>query len=234
MMRRLFHVFVVVLCAAGLGVTILTSVSIRSVLRQASERSRFTIRTFEGGAVLVDKAKGDSWILECSGTSADLLWIPLQAFPNGFVAQSTEPDKLAANPGGPVARTGEIRSILEASGYARIELKRTALGYFVVAARVRGVDVTLIVDTGAPTTRLDKNRLEPGAGAQSPVSIQLGGFRTREVRIEAFDLTELNKRLTKSFGAPPVDGVLGADILDAHLAVVNAADCELYLLRRGG
>ena len=47
------------------------------------------------------------------------------------------------------------------------------------------------------------------------------------------DLSGLNELLLEQFGGSAVDGILGADVLNAHLGVIDAKLGEMYLLRRG-
>jgi hypothetical protein len=138
--------------------------------------------------------------------------------------------------------------MLEQRGYTRIRVRRMPSGYIRIAGKFGSTDVALLVDTGSPQTLFDRDRAialglilrtSPGEPLESDQrargvrgALEIGPIRTRELFIGFYDLGDINRAATKFYGEPPVDGFLGGDVLGAHLAVADYADCDLYLLAR--
>jgi hypothetical protein len=252
-MRRFLAVAsVAALSLAGIGYIFLTFVRPIPQHRLESQPARFSTCPIGETALLLDTVKGDTWIFRRARQDGEPVWLPVPS-PEKVGGNS---DRLAvsgaAEPGGQAADSRPaLRSILEREGYTRVQVNRLGSGYLTVAVRFDGMELSLIIDTGAPRTQLDWKRLQrlreisqkpPEArksesivisGSGSPGSFELAGFRTRELRIGNTDLDELNTRNSQKHGDPPVDGLLGADVLDAHLAVIDYWHFELYLLGRG-
>jgi hypothetical protein len=135
--------------------------------------------------------------------------------------------------------------------YATLPLRRAATGHLQLErAAIDGRDVTLYLDTGAGRTVFDAAKardlglaLEPdGRNAGGAGAAALASFRTRLARFElgeivetdfaaaAIDLAHVNAAL-RARGERPMDGVLGADILDAREAVIDYRQLCLFLKR---
>jgi hypothetical protein len=142
---------------------------------------------------------------------------------------------------------------LESIGYKAVPIERMKCGLYRVGARVGSADVSLLLDTGSAQTRLDRKRClhinlpwrralfvaEPGAvylhsgtpyvlGADTPVKI--GDVPALHGAIYEHDLSASNKKLAMH-GDEPIDGLLGADILNAHLCIIDLRRSRLYLAR---
>ena len=176
-------------------------------------------------------------------------WLPL-------TVSGGAPEAVSWGREGPGTRAGELarpprfalRSMLEQRGYTRIRVRRMPSGYIRIAGKFGSTDVALLVDTGSSQTLFDRERaialglifgtnpdepLESDQGARGVMgALEIGSIRTRELFIAFYDFGEINRAATKFYGEPPVDGVLGGDLLGAHLAVVDYADGDLYLLAR--
>ena len=109
---------------------------------------------------------------------------------------------------------------------------------------------SLIVDTGASRTVFDERRLfnfnvgelrnngaiSAGAGSeeieQKDVIIKIfrigDGISIKDFEGVAMDLSHINQHY-EDFGLPPVDGVLGGDILMAHNASIDYLKKEMIL-----
>jgi hypothetical protein len=108
-----------------------------------------------------------------------------------------------------------------------------------------------MVDTGAANTHLDRARTSelglkwqrlavdplravPGAAYEFCFvsSVELGSIRTGELRVGNNDLTDFNS-LTRVYGEPQFDGLLGGDVLRRFAAVIKYKTKDLFLRRPG-
>lgn len=142
-----------------------------------------------------------------------------------------------------------LQDFLKKQGYSKIPLTLNGIGHFKVNARINGVKGNFIVDTGASHTVIDENsgekfKLKFSRGASKTA----GGLGTSELQtrrstgnkmeikdfeIERFPLTALslehvNNALEKH-GSPKIDGVIGADILKKHSAIIDYKGKAIYL-----
>ena len=142
----------------------------------------------------------------------------------------------------------ELRNLLEDRGFYRIPLKRLASTHYLVRAKIHDKEARLILDTGASTTCVDIEKAEffdilheksdmmaAGAGAlgmETQVShknqLHIGTWKDTHVGIVLFDLSHINIALQEA-GEEEVDGILGADFLKKHRAVIDYGRNCLYL-----
>jgi Aspartyl protease len=133
-------------------------------------------------------------------------------------------------------------------GYVSVPIERPHAGYSVVVASVGGRDVRLLLDTGSPFTCLDRKRTEtlglewveepvPGQARDSIWdrhtsceirAMEFGAARAERVRAFGFHSRSLNYGF-EAVGDKPVDGLLGADVLDAVGAVIDLKGGRLYV-----
>jgi predicted aspartyl protease len=144
----------------------------------------------------------------------------------------------------PSAPVFSLRDSLERAGYTRVSLKRIARSHITVDGHINRKGVKLIVDTAAPTTSLDRERVANFgpiwvSGDIDPERMQL--FRTASV--DAFALGDFSvgsltvkdsprdacNRARTSSGEEPVDGLLGADVLRSCGAIIDCASESLFL-----
>ena len=134
------------------------------------------------------------------------------------------------------------------NGYTRIPLSRSGVGHFHTDGMLNGRALSVLVDTGAGGTvfsleiaremGLALTRLPMfggGAGAAQldvyrieGASFRLGSFAPKSGGLLALDLSHVN-RATALRGSGPIDAVLGADVLEAHSAVIDYGSSSLYL-----
>ncbi len=137
---------------------------------------------------------------------------------------------------------------LERNGYTRVPLTRSGLGHFHTEGALDGRALSVLVDTGAMSTvfsldiaremGLALNKLDAyggGAGAAKlevyqidGASFRLGTLAPRTAALLAMDLTHVNQAAAQR-GSGPIDAVLGADVLEAHSAVIDYGSSSLYL-----
>jgi clan AA aspartic protease (TIGR02281 family) len=142
-----------------------------------------------------------------------------------------------------------ISSLLGKQGYHKIPLKRNAAGHFKLNADINGKSGSFILDTSASHTVIDDSSAEKfGLKISKSVSKDAGGLGTAQlktrksrgntIRIKDFsvnnkviitvDLSHVNNALEKS-RSEKIDGVLGADLLKKHRALIDYAEKTLYL-----
>ncbi len=110
----------------------------------------------------------------------------------------------------------------------------------------------MIVDTGAPNTHVDPERTaqarlewkanvtaaamkafnaNPPANLATAKLIEVGNCRIENLLIGERKMADINLALA-AYNDPPVDGILGGDILKPHLAIIDYRKSVLYLLDR--
>jgi hypothetical protein len=137
---------------------------------------------------------------------------------------------------------------LAQNGYTRVPLSKSGIGHFHTDGTLDGRPLSVLVDTGAGSTvfslgiaremGLALSRLEmSGAGAGSAqldvYRIQEADFRLGRITPKVGDLLALDLTLVNQAaalrGSGPIDAVLGADVLEAHSAVIDYGSSSLYL-----
>ncbi len=136
--------------------------------------------------------------------------------------------------------------------YAAVSLHRGPTGHLSLDGAINGVPAALYLDTGAGRTVLDTEgarrrglelcetgRGAGGLGAASMVSfsttirhLDLRAIEEFDLSVAAVDLSHVNAGL-RARGAAPMDGVIGADLLEAREAVIDYKRLQLYLKRTG-
>lgn len=142
----------------------------------------------------------------------------------------------------------DLPAFLLAEGFRQIPLSRTGVGHFQTAGQLNGRLVTVLIDTGAASTVFNlalgqqlgltlrkADHQGGGAGAARldiyfapSADLRLGDFRPRIPALMAVDLTHANQALALK-GQRPVDVILGADVFDAHKAVIDYGTNALFL-----
>ena len=141
-----------------------------------------------------------------------------------------------------------LAEFLSENGYTRVPLTRSGLGHFHAEGSLDGRALSVLLDTGAMSTvfslaiargmglALDKLDVQGGgAGAArldvyriAEATFRLGRLRPRTAALLAMDLTHVNQAAALR-GSGPIDAVLGADVLEAHSAVIDYGSSSLYL-----
>jgi clan AA aspartic protease (TIGR02281 family) len=141
-----------------------------------------------------------------------------------------------------------LHDLLVSQAYRPVALTRTPVGHFSMRGTIDDQPVTLLLDTGASSTVIDRATagnigLSPqlvdnkggGLGAvgtrteRAPVaSVRLDGFQTHLDNVFVMDIATVNQTLADN-GAEAVDGVVGADVLLRGRAVIDYARGVLYL-----
>jgi hypothetical protein len=145
-------------------------------------------------------------------------------------------------------RTTALAEFLLQQGFHRHTLVRNQIGHLQLVGLLQNAPVDILLDTGAASTVVDLSycrakgiptrdtrRLGGGAGgitlaiyALEAATLSLDGHPLRSDGIYAVDLTHVNDGLVTK-GASRVQGVLGADVLTYHQAVIDYATMSLFL-----
>ena len=141
-----------------------------------------------------------------------------------------------------------LKKFLQKKSYVRIPLVLTATNHFEIRAKINGQPGRFIVDTGASNTCVSFDKIEyfnlttkeskvkaAGAGAtnmatliSSKNKLEIGAWTKNKLKIVLFDLVHVNEALL-AHKAPPVDGIIGADVLKKGKAVIDYDKECLYL-----
>ncbi len=217
----------------------------RQVPPVAANQPRFQILSEEDNVFLLDSASGQTWLFQRRDGKPG--WGPLPRWDekgNPIPAEAVPP------PSSPVqAPSASPPGTPDRPGYVRIKLQKTLAGYLTLKAKIGGKELTLMLDTGAPNTHLDRERAEKLGlkwKAYSPLLDKIApGGKGRHFLIDAIEfdkytspklwiydhaMNELNP-LLEQYGDPPIDGVLGGDILAPGRAIINYETHELRLFK---
>lgn len=140
-----------------------------------------------------------------------------------------------------------LTDFLTAHGYVRVPLRRSVVGHFHTDGALNGRPVEVLVDTGAGVTVVAMsvveevglhsewlNREAGGAGGAldqyrvEGAVLQLGSLIPRLAGPVGLDFEHVNASL-RANGSAEVDVILGADVFDAHAAVIDYATESLFL-----
>ena len=141
----------------------------------------------------------------------------------------------------------ELTDFLTAHGYVRVPLRRSVVGHFHTDGALNGRPVEVLVDTGAAITVVAMsvvrevglrsewlNRGALGAGGAldqyrvDGAVLELGLLTPRLAGPAGLDFEHVNAPL-RANGSAEVDVILGADVFDAHAAVIDYATESLFL-----
>ncbi|HHB51891.1 MAG TPA: acid protease [Saprospiraceae bacterium] len=144
-----------------------------------------------------------------------------------------------------------LKDFLVQKEYYSIPLKKTKTNHFALQAKINGVRGYFILDTGASNTCIgvdlaDKFKLiseasdtkAAGAGATEmdtrqalDVKITIGKWKWYNLHLVLFDLSHVNTALLNHL-VQPVDGIIGADILEKGKAIIDYKKKRLYLKKK--
>ncbi|MBL9095268.1 MAG: retroviral-like aspartic protease family protein [Planctomycetaceae bacterium] len=150
-------------------------------------------------------------------------------------AMSAEPPSI----GGP----DPLGDALRAEGYVCIAVDRLGSGYLAKTVHVNNTPVRMVIDTGASSTHLDPVRTKAlnlnwqDIASPSPrgatyfcniATIQIDRIMTASLRVRSIDVTDFNIAL-EAYGDSEIDGVIGADVLISHAAVIDYSRNRIFL-----
>ncbi|MFB9053249.1 TIGR02281 family clan AA aspartic protease [Formosa undariae] len=141
-----------------------------------------------------------------------------------------------------------LQDFLLERDYVKVKLKLTKTNHFEIKATINGKKGVFILDTGASSSCVGFEAIEPfnlkvkdskikaaGAGATNMTtqlskknSIKIGKWKKEKLTLILFNMTHVNTALI-SHNSNPVDGIIGADILKKGKAIIDYDRKYLYL-----
>src|SRR5690349_7318047 len=141
-----------------------------------------------------------------------------------------------------------LAQTLGSAGFERYQLQRNATGHLVIVGHLANEPIAMLVDTGGSSTVVDlawcterkiplraTGNLGGGAGgvtleihAVDGVNLALGPQELRTDKLFALDMSHVNRGLENN-GASKIVGVIGADVLANHAAVIDYSTESLFL-----
>jgi hypothetical protein len=140
-----------------------------------------------------------------------------------------------------------LNKFLKSEGYSSIKLMFLETKHYLIEAKVNGIDGRFILDTGASNSCIctsledkfkviSKESKEKASSANSEMTntkisksnaIQIGKWEDK-MDIISFDMNHINNALSQK-KVPPIDGILGADVLKKSKAILDYKTNRLYL-----
>ena len=140
-----------------------------------------------------------------------------------------------------------LNKFLKSKGYSSVKLIFLETKHYLIEAKVNGIDGTFILDTGASNSCIctsledkfkviSKESKEKASSATSQMTntkisknntIQIGKWEDK-INLISFDMNHINNALSQK-KVPPIDGILGADILKKSKAILDYKTNRLYL-----
>ena len=140
-----------------------------------------------------------------------------------------------------------LNKFLKSKGYSSVKLIFLETKHYLIEAKINGIKGRLILDTGASNSCIcisledkfkviSKDSKEKASSANSEMThtkisksnaIQIGKWEDK-INLISFDMNHINNALSQK-KVPPIDGIVGADILKKSKAVLDYKTNRLYL-----
>ena len=145
-----------------------------------------------------------------------------------------------------------LYDLLKKNNYRPSALRKTVAGHFEMMVSIDGIDTNFIVDTGAAKTVLDLSFAQSqhlalqestievcGVGVSrimlykiKSVTLMVGEFTLLLPELHAMDLRHIKRALREKGVERPANGIIGADVLNQHKAIIDYANQLLYLQKQ--
>ena len=140
-----------------------------------------------------------------------------------------------------------LNKFLKSEGYSSVKLIFLKTKHYLIEAKVNGIKGRFVLDTGASNSCictsledkfkvLSKESKEKASSANSEMThtkisksnaIQIGKWEDK-IDLISFDMNHINNALSQK-KVPPIDGIVGADILKKSKAILDYKTNRLYL-----
>ena len=145
----------------------------------------------------------------------------------------------------------ELVNFLEERGYVAIPMNERPTRHLYINTEINGVPAILLLDTGATLTILEEERAEKlqsrtrfspvtiaGIGAYGLTTraaiiqeLRMADFYVENFRVHLLNLSYINDSFSR-MGFEEIDGVIGADLLNSHRAIIDYGNLMLHLIGR--
>jgi predicted aspartyl protease len=142
----------------------------------------------------------------------------------------------------------KLKKELKKGNYGSAKIKLLNSMHISLKAKINGISVLLLLDTGASSSCIDLNAIKQlkikskkskmkavGAGNSEidtkfskKNNIKIGDVKFKNIPLILLDLSHVNGAL-KQMKSPKVHGVLGADILQSGKAIIDYSKFRLFL-----
>jgi predicted aspartyl protease len=140
-----------------------------------------------------------------------------------------------------------LNKFLKSEGYSSVKLIFLETKHYLIEAKINGIKGRFIIDTGASNSCIcislevkfkviSEDSKEKASSANSEMThtkisksnaIQIGKWEDK-INLISFDMNHINNALSQK-KVPPIDGIVGADILKKSKAVLDYKTNRLYL-----
>ena len=140
-----------------------------------------------------------------------------------------------------------LNKFLKSEGYSSVKLIFLETKHYLIEAKVNGIKGRFILDTGASNSCIctslenkfkiiSEESKEKASSANSEMTntkisesnaLQIGKWEDK-INLISFDMNHINNALSQK-KIPPIDGIIGADILKKSKAILDYKSNELYL-----
>ena len=140
-----------------------------------------------------------------------------------------------------------LNKFLKSEGYSSVKLIFLKTKHYLIEAKVNSITGRFILDTGASNSCIcsslenkfkviSEDSKEKASSANSEMThtkiskrnkIQIGNW-VNELDLITFDMSHINNALSQK-KVPPIDGIIGADILKKSKSVLDYKTNKLYL-----
>ena len=140
-----------------------------------------------------------------------------------------------------------LNKFLKSEGYSSVKLIFLETKHYLIEAKVNGIKGRFILDTGASNSCIctsledkfkviSKESKEKASSATSQMTytkisksntIQIGKWEDI-INLISFEMNHINNALSQK-KVPPIDGIVGADILKKSKAILDYKSNKLYL-----
>ena len=140
-----------------------------------------------------------------------------------------------------------LNKFLKSEGYSSVKLIFLETKHYLIEAKVNGIKGRFILDTGASnscicTSLEDKFKVLSKESKEKASSANSEMIHTRisksnafkiskwedKINLISFDMNHINNALSQK-KVPPIDGIVGADILKKSKAILDCKSNKLYL-----
>ena len=140
-----------------------------------------------------------------------------------------------------------LNKFLKSEGYSSVKLIFLETKHYLIEAKVNGIKGRFVLDTGASNSCictsledkfkvLSKESKEKASSANSEMThtkisksnaFKIGKWEDK-INLISFDMNHINNALSQK-KVPPIDGIVGADILKKSKAILDYKTNRLYL-----